>query len=198
MFDLNSEPNPKQVIASAIHHDTSHVTQRDGQLDIAGDVMTTTRPVRLTAIVDASYRAERAVTGIGIVLHATDRPGRAGPVIARISELHMGVPAGAIELFAVFRALELARERGYRRVKVRSDYNYMRRKLKQEHAAGRIGDPNTLHGKTLMLARTFDHVVFAYQPRRKNGVAHRLARVATTEEPSVESDSSCPGRSLVE
>jgi ribonuclease HI len=144
--------------------------------------VTVTRPITLTAIVDASYRAERGVTGIGIVLHATDRPGRAGPVIAQISERHRGIPAGMIELFAVFRALELACERGYRCVKVRSDYNYMRRQLKRDHAAGHIADPDSLHGKTLLLARTFDHVAFAYQPRRKNGVAHRLARLANSEQ----------------
>jgi hypothetical protein len=55
----------------------------------------------------------------------------------------------------------------------------MRRRLKHDHAAGHVGDSGSLHGRTLALARTFDHVVFAYQPRRKNGVAHRLARSAT-------------------
>jgi ribonuclease HI len=139
------------------------------------------RPVRLTAIVDASYRDDRGVTGIGIVLHATDRPGRAGPEIARISEMHEGVPAGAIELFAVFRALEHARERGYRRVKVRSDYNAMRRRLKADHEAGRNAGSGSLHGRTLLLARSFDQVVFVYQPRRKNQVAHGLARAAIFE-----------------
>lgn len=147
----------------------------------AADLVTTTRPIMLTAIVDASHRADRGVTGIGIVLHATDLPGRAGPVIARIAEVHSGVPAGAIELFAVFRALEHARERGFRRVKVRSDYNYMRRQLKHDHAAARIADPDSLHGRTLTLARTFDHVVFGYKPRSKNQEAHRLARTATSE-----------------
>ncbi len=63
--------------------------------------MITTRPLTLTAIVDASYRAERGVTGIGIVLHATNQPGRAGPVIAWIAEAHTEVPVNAIELFAV-------------------------------------------------------------------------------------------------
>lgn len=143
----------------------------------------------LTAIVDASHRADCSVTGIGIVLRATDRPGRAGPVVAEISERHTGVPVGAIELFAVFRALELARDRGYRRIKVRSDYNSMRRQLKHDHAAGHISEPDSLHGRTLMLARTFDHVVFAYQPRRKNRAAHRLARLASSELLSIASAS---------
>ncbi len=143
--------------------------------------MTAMGPITLTAIVDASRRADRAVTGIGIVLHATDRPGRAGPVVALIAEVHVDVPASEIELFAVFRALELARARGAWRVKVRSDDNHMRRKLKRDHAAGHLADPDSLHGRTLALARTFDQVVFAYQPRRKNGQAHRLARAATRE-----------------
>jgi ribonuclease HI len=139
------------------------------------------RPVRLTATVDASHRADRGVTGIGIVLRASDRPGRAGPELARISEQHDGVPAGEIELFAVLRALEHARARGFRRVKVRSDYSAMRRRLKADHAAGRNADAGTLHGRVLLLARTFDDVYFGYQPRRRNQVAHGLARAATFE-----------------
>jgi hypothetical protein len=79
----------------------------------------------------------------------------------------------------VYRALEVARERGFRRVKVRSDDNPMRRRLKRDYVTGALGDPNSLHGRTLALARTFDQVVFAYQPRRKNGVAHRLSRAAS-------------------
>jgi ribonuclease HI len=152
----------------------------------------TVRPVTLTAIVDASHRAERGLTGIGIVLHATDRPRRAGPIIDQIAEAHTDVSASEIELFAVYRALEIARERGFRRVKVRSDYNYMRRRLKADHRAGRLGPSGTLHGRTLMLARTFDEVVFAYQPRRRNGMAHRLARSASSGEVASTSTASAP------
>jgi hypothetical protein len=136
--------------------------------------MESARPLRLTAIVDASYR--NALTGIGIALHATDRPGRNGPLIARLAESYAGVPPSVIELFAVFRALEIAAERGYRDVKVRSDYNRMRTRLKEDHAAGRIPEPLGLHGRTLLLARSFDRVVFAYQARRKNQMAHGLSR----------------------
>jgi ribonuclease HI len=137
------------------------------------------RPITLTAIVDASHRVESGVTGIGIVLHATDQPGRAGPVIARIAETHTDIPASSIELFAVFRALEIAHDRGFQRVRVRSDYNVMRRRLKTDYRAGHPANDGSLHGRTLMLARMFDDVVFAYQPRRKNGAAHSLARSAS-------------------
>ncbi len=139
------------------------------------------RPLLLTATVDASHQAAAGVTGIGIVLQATNRRRRRGPILAEISEAYEGVPASVTELLAVFRALEIARERGYPRVKVRSDYNYLRRQLKDAHAVGWIRDPRSLHGQTLALAQTFENVQFAYQPRRKNAIAHNLARKATRD-----------------
>jgi len=43
--------------------------------------------------------------------------------------------------------------------------------------------PDTLEGRTLVLAQTFEFVAFAWQPRRKNAIAHQLARKATTDCP---------------
>jgi len=145
--------------------------------------MTAERPVVLTAKVGVSYQAATRVTGIGIVLQSTNRARRAGPILDEISEAYEGVPPGVRELFAVFRALEIACERGYQRVKVRSDYNYMRTRLKHAHAAGDLVDPHTLEGRTLALAQIFEVVAFAWQPRRKNAIAHQLARKATTDLP---------------
>ena len=77
--------------------------------------------------------------------------------------------------------LHIAKKRGYRLVKVRSDYNSMRTKLKRDHARN-VGHCRTnMDGTILRLAKEFDEVKFAYQARRKNQIAHRLARIAATE-----------------
>jgi ribonuclease HI len=147
-------------------------------IDLAALAVANIRPVVLTATVDASYQLDGRVTGIGIVLQVTDWSGRRGPIIAEIAERHADVAPGSIELFAVSRALEIARERGFRRVKVRSDCNALRRRLKRDQSAGSRSDASSRHGRTLALARWFDAVTRAYVPRRKNRIAHRLARAA--------------------
>ncbi|HTP27548.1 MAG TPA: reverse transcriptase-like protein [Anaeromyxobacteraceae bacterium] len=132
---------------------------------------------RLTIMVGVSLDEARGVVGIGLVLHETDRPGRNGPVIARIAEAD-DVSGGRMEEFAVLRALQIASARGFRHVKVRSDCNRMRRRLKEDHQVGRglVGD--ALHAEILLLARSFEMTKFAFQPRRKNQEAHKLARAA--------------------
>lgn len=133
-------------------------------------------PTKLTIRVGVSHDAARDVLGIGLVLHQTDRPGRNGPVVAEIAETHEGVRRD-FERFAVLRALEVARDRGVRHVKVRAD-SPARRRLKKDHRAGVEADERTLHGRILLLARTFTEVKFAWQSPRKNQAAHALARKA--------------------
>ena len=84
-------------------------------------------------------------------------------------------------MFAVLRALEISADRGFRVVKVRSDYNYMRRQLKDAHKRGEGRDRDDLQGRILRLTTRFDEVKFAYQPRRRNQGAHKLARRAVRE-----------------
>ena len=43
--------------------------------------------------VDASYHLKRKVTGIGIVIHETDKPKKNGIVIDEISELYLDIPS---------------------------------------------------------------------------------------------------------
>ena len=131
--------------------------------------------------VDASYHLKRKVTGIGIVIHETDKPRKNGQVIDEISELYLDVPAGVTEKFAVFRALEIALLRNYEIVRIRSDYNSMRKQLKKDHIVNTGHERDDLHGLILRLAQRFKEVKFLYQPRRKNQVAHRLARKAVEE-----------------
>ncbi|HLP44729.1 MAG TPA: ribonuclease H family protein [Candidatus Kapabacteria bacterium] len=138
--------------------------------------------------VDASYDLKRRVTGIGIVIRETDQPRKKGPVIAEISELHSNISAGETEKFAVFRALEIASERNYETLHIRSDYNHMRRKLKEDHEAGIGHERDDLHGQILRHAKQFTEVKFLYCQRRKNLMAHRLARKAVKESLPQEND----------
>jgi ribonuclease HI len=141
----------------------------------------TLRPVWHTFRVDASFNKQRGITGIGLVLQATNKAGRDGAVVARFSEAYMGVPIQAAEQFAVLRALEIATERGYRLLRVRSDYNQMRIVLKDDYRAGVVPvvqDEHNLRGMIFRLAQEFDQVKFAWIPRRRNQEAHSLARRA--------------------
>jgi ribonuclease HI len=141
------------------------------------------RPVWHTFRVDASFDKQRGITGIGLILRATDKAGRDGPVVARFSEAYIGLPIQAGEQFAVLRALEIASERGYRLLRVRSDYNKMRIVLKDDYQAGVVQDEHNLRGIILRLAQTFDQVKFAWIPRRRNQEAHSLARKAVLQTP---------------
>jgi ribonuclease HI len=131
--------------------------------------------------VDASYDLKRKVTGIGIVIHETDKPRKNGIVIDEISELYSDIQANVTEKFAIFRALEIALERNYEIVRIRSDYNYMRKQLKKDHKMNTENERNDLHGLIIRYAKKFKEVKFLYQPRRKNHAAHRLARKAVEE-----------------
>jgi ribonuclease HI len=143
--------------------------------------------MRYTFRVDASYDKKRKVTGIGIVLSGTaKKTSRPGPTIEMRSEAYRNVPASAGEELAVLRALELAAERGYRRVRVYSDYNQLKHCLKKSHAQGTDAEQDNLRGMVLRLARWFDECRFAWTPRRKNGHAHRLSRLGVQEEEPVE------------
>lgn len=75
----------------------------------------------------------------------------------------------------VLRALEIARDRGFTRIRIRSDYNSMRRKLRECFRSGAAGNGD-LEQKILNLARRFEWIDFGYVPRRKNQIAHLLAR----------------------
>jgi ribonuclease HI len=138
---------------------------------------------RHTLTVDASYDRSRSVTGIGIVVQERVGMHGRGPIVGEIAEAHYGVPPGAGEKFAVLRALQIAKQRGFTRLKVRSDSNQMRRQLREHHRAGLDREGDDLHREVLQLAAAFAWIDFGYVPRRKNQIAHRLARIGRTKEP---------------
>lgn len=145
----------------------------------------TDRPLKLTVRVDGSFDFTRCVAGVGLVLHAPAQPGRNGPVIDRLAEAYCEIPPGRVEHLAIFRALLVAQERGFEYVKVRSDCNPLRTRLKKDHKSGLSTGSEDLYGPILRLAREFVEVKFAYTPRRKNQEPHHLARQAAQTLPAV-------------
>ncbi|MBW1684190.1 MAG: ribonuclease H-like domain-containing protein [Deltaproteobacteria bacterium] len=141
-----------------------------------------TSPLRYTFRVDASFDLRSRIAGIGVVLSESKRRRRDGPSIATFSEAYRDVPPGLCEKLAILRALEIGRDRGLSKVKIRSDYNAMRRELKRDYESGSCQNREDLHGRILRLAREFDRVVFSWLPRRKNQQAHGLARRAVASE----------------
>jgi ribonuclease HI len=117
--------------------------------------------------------------GIGIVIQETPLQGRRGPVIEQLAETFpaSGIPASEIELFAILRAVEIAVSRGLQWVKIRSDCNQGRRKIKADVKNQHQGNSCTARGKILDLAKSIENLQIAYCPRRKNQMAHRLARM---------------------
>ena len=138
-----------------------------------------------TFVVDASYDHGRGVTGIGVAIHATDQPGRNGVLIDQVAEAYGGLRDGRGEWLAVYRALEIALERQYRRVRVRSDYAFMRRSLKRDAEEGSGAHRGDLHGAILRMVQHFESVQFGCKARRKNQMAHSLARRAAKELPPI-------------
>jgi len=104
-----------------------------------------------TLTVDASYSSATGITGFGIVIQ--ERSGRSGrgPIVEQLSESHHNISAGDGELYAVFRALEVAKHRGFTRIKLRSDYNHMRRSLRERYRDGSVA--RDLEGCVLQLAK---------------------------------------------
>jgi ribonuclease HI len=153
------------------------VAEDDGNVTGVVTVETT----KHTFTVDASYNRPANTVGIGILVQATDRPRKRGRILSQHSEAYRGVSASCMEEFAIFRALEIASELSCQFVKVRSDCNSVRTRLKKDHKEDRGRKSASLHGTILRLAKQFAEVKFAYVPRRKNHIAHSLARKAARE-----------------
>jgi ribonuclease HI len=129
-----------------------------------------------TLTVDASYHADANVTGIGIVIQERVNERGRGPILEEIAEAHLGVGPTDCEALAILRALQIARQRGFVRVKVRSDCNPLRRSIRERHRGGDSRGGGNVQEEILRLAEAFEYVDFGYVPRRRNQMAHRLAR----------------------
>ncbi len=106
---------------------------------------------------------------IGFHCICQSRQNHRGPILEQIAEGHANVAQGAAEIFAICRALEIARQRGFARIKLRSDYNALRRSLREQYRSGR--NDVAIRGLVLQLAQTFEWIDFGYVPCRKNQAA---------------------------
>jgi ribonuclease HI len=82
------------------------------------------------------------------------------------------------EALAILRALEVAGARGFRRIKIRSDHNPLRKSLRNALGGHGTTRPSGISAQILAAAAKFAWVAFGYVPRRKNQIAHRLANAA--------------------
>ena len=114
-----------------------------------------------------------------------NRKGR-GPILARVAEAHPCVAQSDGEAFAILRALQIARQRDFSRIQVRSDYNWLRHTVGEEHRRGIRTIGATFRNEVLNQAEAFHWVDFRYVPRRKNQIAHALARLGRTLEPGTQ------------
>jgi ribonuclease HI len=133
--------------------------------------------IRHTITVDFSGDHERQIAGIGIVIQESTRRGRRGPIVEELAEAVEGIPLGEGEKYAVLRALQVASERGFSDLKIRSDYNGMRRRLRQSYDGKGFQSPEDLDRRILELAAEFDRIHFGFVSKRKNQRAHILARL---------------------
>jgi ribonuclease HI len=136
-----------------------------------------------TFTVNASHDARCGITGIGIVVQERRGPGRRGPIIAQLSEVRRDACSRSAELLAILRAFEIAIEKSWSHVQVRSDANPTRKwlqRMKRDEVP--VSDPT--RAKILDLAKRFVSVRFAYIPRRRNQLARQLARAARLSDPA--------------
>lgn len=113
-----------------------------------------------------------------MVLHGTALPGGVGFSCLRFAEAWDSVHASVVEEYAIFRALEVAKGLDLGDVRVRSDHNDTRRRLKRLHASPPEDVCSALTAAMLRLAAGIPNLRFSYQARRKNHEAHLLARYA--------------------
>lgn len=149
------------------------------------------RPYRMTYLrhtitVDFSGDHEPQIAGIGIVIQESTKRERREPIVEELAEAVEGIPLREGEKYAVLRALQVASERGFRDLKIRSDYNAMRRRLRRNYDRKRFQPREDLDRKILELAAEFDRIHFGFVPRRKNQRAHILARRARNLPPRTE------------
>ena len=133
-----------------------------------------------TFTVDASHNQESGKIGIGILIQETTAIARRkrGQIIDTLFESFTPdeIYHGDMELYAIYRSFQIAIDRGYRHIHVRTDYNWNKRRINKALKAGSQSDDSSLFQKTLTLARAIEQVKVSYLPRRKNQIAHQLAR----------------------
>lgn len=129
--------------------------------------------LRHTITVDFSGDHERRIAGIGIVIQESTKRGRRGPIVEELAEAVEGIPFGQGEKYAVLRALQVASERGFRDLKIRSDYNAMRSRLQQNYNGKGFQTREGLDGRILENSRR-DSIGFTSRSCRSARTSGRI------------------------
>ncbi len=97
------------------------------------------------------------------------------------------------EYYGLIAALDAARERGVRRLRVESDSELLVRQI-QGHYRVKSPGLKPLHERALKLSRAFEHFEIAHVPREKNREADRLVNVALDGEDGEHRERPSPGQ----
>ena len=150
-----------------------------------------------TITVDGSRDTRAGETGVGMVVQERGSGNGRGPILAEIGEFHFAFWPCALgywcERLAILRALEIAAECGYKRMVIRSDYNWLRKHLREALRTEALADLNEFDQEIIRCAMAFEWMDFRFVPRRENQIAHRLANQARLGGRSVGTSIAVPG-----
>jgi len=131
---------------------------------------------RLIAVVACAHDHPTSAVAIGIVVQETEARRWGGPIVARLAELRGDVPAHDAMMLAALRALEVARDRGARIVKVRGTFPRNQRGH-VAHVVGTVMTPTIAAGLRQVLAE-LDFARVQWCARSKTLEPRGLARGA--------------------
>ena len=125
--------------------------------------------------VDGASRGNPGPAGLGVVFFTGD-----GVWLGHIKEFLGRTTNNVAEYKAMLKALEEARKRGYKRLRIHTDSELMQRqilglyKVRKRHLAG-------LHRKVMELLGSFEECQVVHVPREWNLQADNLAREAVRD-----------------
>jgi ribonuclease HI len=129
-------------------------------------------PGVVTASIDGGARGNPGPAAYGIILR---EPG--GSTLLALGKYVGRATNNVAEYYGLIAALDAARERGVKRLRVESDSELLVRQM-QGHYRVKSPDLRPLHERALKLSRGFDHFEIAHVPREKNREADRLVNRA--------------------
>ncbi len=138
------------------------------------------RPLVHTLTLGISCNFTEQRVGVGIVFQAGNKKKRKSPLVETVGETYpcSEVPTQNLAQFAILRTLQIATERGDRRVRIRIKERLKRTPLKQDLQSGLICSQNELDCRILRLAFDFEDTQLGWCLRGKDLLATKLARQA--------------------
>ena len=132
----------------------------------------------MTANIDGGARGNPGPAAYGIVL----RDG-GGATLLAIGKCIGRTTNNVAEYYGLIAALDAARERGVKRLRVESDSELLVRQMEGRYRV-KSPDLRPLHERAVKLARGFQHFEIAHVPRERNREADRLVNEALDGEGS--------------